>query len=1256
VGALTFSPPFERTAGGGAPAQAISLTALAGLSTTVGASLSFSAALSNPTSLPLVGTPETASGLTGTPSPGTVTWALGDLNKAFTYVWAAAGSSSIRVRAADGTLSNTLPVTIAPAPSPPPPPPPSPTLATLSGSSTATVGVAHTDTVTLDLAADQTYTVTWARSDSATGPATSTIATGQTTATGSSTWGAAGTGRTVDFTISPVLTRAGRPVTVAVSAAPSPPSPPANTGTQTLTLARSTTGTVPVQFGLGWARGDVTDVVCTGLTSYRVEVLRRWADGSVKHARVNGRVALTASVPLTVTASNGTSPTGGSALTAADIQAASPSVTIQCGAIGTLTLSTLLGSPVRTLYSTSEAVECHYWAAIGSTGLHGWVYVRLHADGRMRVRCAVENGYLDNGAGATYSGSAQTYDLTVTIGGVVELATAGYAHYLRAAAYAEGWIGGDPAVTIGHDVAYLRMLSRLVPQYYVFGSPSEGALAALTQTYGVSSSGPQTPSMGNTGYQPSIGLLPNWEAMYLTSGDVRALRCTIAGALSVRNYPVAWREQATRSPVRPSVYPTWSPGGPGVGGQTEDSAGGLTWEIAHHPSAGYLAYLLTADYAHYETMQLQAATAWLYNSVSKGSGTSRVLNNQERAVAWQLRTYGQLCAIAPSADLASGFLADARSLLSYQYSYYAARITSQPADMASKGCLYVYSYAYAPAGIAPWMTDFWVAANGHISELEPLASNADLLTVRNHMYRWVVGRLGVEGDSTAYPFTHGASYSLQVATSASDSAWRSTWGDIYTAEWGLTNSTTTNTLTGSGAGVPTQASYGYWGNLLPALAYAVDHGAPGAADAMERLRSASNWSDITGSGFGDLPGWGVMHKGYAAPAWAPAAGTWANIGSSGLTLVASRPTGWPSSESAGPDQNWCGAVYAPDIGRRGAVVKHGSGHLNDGDPLWGGVWVLDLDAASITGRNVPSSPLIDYSTTFFSHYNSFYESTDSATVGFPYAPHVYNGLALRAAAAGGGDSGVLHRVGVGGGTTTCVHAYDLSSASAPPVRVRDSIATLAASSGGYPATAVDEDAGGYWVMGMNGQGGLSLLGWDGSLIASYTGIQFNEQGYYSLLKIPAPWNCLLAFGQATSGYYGSNSLGMKVCPLVSNVPQGWTTVTQAGAVPTDVRIGGDWSRILRKVVGMIGGGDTAVKTLTLPSPTSLTSGTYTWTDAALTSGDGSPIAQFGINPNNGLPYTNNGSFGRLVEAYHARCLIWWNGVNNRPQAIRLPGM
>lgn len=125
MAALTFSPPFERTAGGGAPAQAISLTALAGLSTTVGASLSFSAALSNPTSLPLVGTPETASGLTGTPSPGTVTWALGDLNKAFTYVWAAAGSSSIRVRAADGTLSNTLPVTIAPAPSPTPPPPPS---------------------------------------------------------------------------------------------------------------------------------------------------------------------------------------------------------------------------------------------------------------------------------------------------------------------------------------------------------------------------------------------------------------------------------------------------------------------------------------------------------------------------------------------------------------------------------------------------------------------------------------------------------------------------------------------------------------------------------------------------------------------------------------------------------------------------------------------------------------------------------------------------------------------------------------------------------------------------------------------------------------------------------------------------------------------------------------------------------------------------------------------------------------------------
>jgi hypothetical protein len=48
---------------------------------------------------------------------------------------------------------------------------------------------------------------------------------------------------------------------------------------------------------------------------------------------------------------------------------------------------------------------------------------------------------------------------------------------------------------------------------------------------------------------------------------------------------------------------------------------------------------------------------------------------------------------------------------------------------------------------------------------------------------------------------------------------------------------------------------------MPAIAYAVDHGAPGAAAAFARLTGASNWNAIATSGFDDLPIWGIVPRG-----------------------------------------------------------------------------------------------------------------------------------------------------------------------------------------------------------------------------------------------------------------------------------------------------------------------------------------------------------------------------------------------------------
>jgi hypothetical protein len=45
---------------------------------------------------------------------------------------------------------------------------------------------------------------------------------------------------------------------------------------------------------------------------------------------------------------------------------------------------------------------------------------------------------------------------------------------------------------------------------------------------------------------------------------------------------------------------------------------------------------------------------------------------------------------------------------------------------------------------------------------------------------------------------------------------------------------------------------------MPAIAYAVDHGAPGASAAWARLTGATNWNTVLQSGFENTPPWGVI--------------------------------------------------------------------------------------------------------------------------------------------------------------------------------------------------------------------------------------------------------------------------------------------------------------------------------------------------------------------------------------------------------------
>lgn len=625
----------------------------------------------------------------------------------------------------------------------------------------------------------------------------------------------------------------------------------------TFQLTSATSGTLPFTVGLGFKKGDIPNVPKLNIVTSQVIVKRRWNDGSVKHAIASGQVALTSGVPLTVNVDSSLIPSGVN-LVAANIATANPSASVKLGTIGTVNLSSLLATPFRTWIIGPEMVEAHYRSAVGSDAtLAVWFYVRLYKGGKIWIRTVIENGYLDK------TTANKNYIPTIIIGGttVYNNAGASLTHYAHTRWTAEGWVGGDPQVTPRHDTQYLKF-AKLVPNYMI-NTPSAIVLNGLYQNYAPNQNGDWTVNMGETGYQAQLGLMPLWDAMFITSlGDPRAYKAVLANAKAINNYAIEWNESGTNLPTKPSNKPNWSLDGADQGGSTNSGAGNLSWENSHHGSGGYLAYIITGDYFYLETMENQVATAylmagavdWTTDPSSPNLGTSRYYNGQTRGYAWCMRTLTQYVGIAPAGD---DIAADYSLLLANNMQH--LKKVKNAVNPAGIGYLYEYdANLYGPGTVAPWQQHFFIQSIGMGSDLEPLADMTIYNEVRDYMYSAVVGILGT---SSGFCFTQASTYTLKTSDgkSGAPSGWFKTWDAVYKATF-TPAPACTNILEGSSGSDPTAAATGFWGNLMPAIAYAVDHKATGATAAWARLTGASNWPAVLNSGFNEVPNWGIVPR------------------------------------------------------------------------------------------------------------------------------------------------------------------------------------------------------------------------------------------------------------------------------------------------------------------------------------------------------------------------------------------------------------
>lgn len=716
--------------------------------------------------------------------------------------------------------------------------------------------------------------------------------------------------------VSPLLgvLSASTALTFGSSAPPPPPPPPPPSpagGTRAFSLLSATGGTaVPFCVGFAFRKADIASG--SGLVSdfgtLQVTPKNYWPDGSLKFAVLSGTADLTGGGSRTITLSAGTS-SSGPALATTNLPSGirTTGVSIGCGAFGTATWSgTDFDSPFATWVSGAIMSSWIYRKAVGSDAhLVAWLEVRLFDSGAVEVLPWIENGYLKV-ASPTNKSATYTFSLGGTVrngggsGSAIDLK-----HHTRtplvSGAALSYWLGADPGITVKHDAAYL-MSTELVPTYYATVDPGDALVTGLPSTYTPLQAGSivyDTDSMASSGYQAPIGLLMQSDVIHLTTtADTYA--SVVRNGYSAGRYGIHYRDENTNKPVRFQDRPNLviadfngfkDNGSSTTGDRTTAATGGNppTWDTAHSPSVGYLAYLITGRFYHLETVQFAATANYLGNGDNAflRTGVSGLVQTsvnawQTRSCAWDWRSKVQALTVTPDSGAGSECRQDlincVEANVAHFYNRYVAT-TNNPFGLILPGENYDGSLNL----VAIWQQDFVTAAFGWSVSMDlPIGTTPK--TNLAAFFQWkaksALITLGQFGESTEWPFQNSSPYVVKIGTAINSASfengtgpWQADTGAMYTATQALTGgneptwfSATYGVLTFEFGPTPDEACKGTFGNRMPALAYAVRHGVTGAKAALYRLISAGNWPGIEAA-FNSRPVWGVKPASGDLPSW-----------------------------------------------------------------------------------------------------------------------------------------------------------------------------------------------------------------------------------------------------------------------------------------------------------------------------------------------------------------------------------------------------
>ncbi len=481
-------------------------------------------------------------------------------------------------------------------------------------------------------------------------------------------------------------------------------------------------------------------------------------------------------------------------------------------------------------------------------------HVRAYADAggtitRARVDFVIENAWAYKAAPRNI-----TYDATLTTG-EQSYQVSDLTHYDHARWHEVLWWRDEPEVYARLNGEYIQATKAV--SNYADVTPTEEFLNSVSTDFPPMENGDQKAYMPGPGAAPGIGPLPRWTSTYIVSTDRRAFAWMLANDDAVGSYGFHYRDAATGRPLDIIEHPyvtiaadSWAHTSRNENWSRDalprcvgDCSTPYVFDISHHPSIGYVPYMVTGDYYYLEEMQFTASYVELWMNAAYRDYEKGHLVGQVRGQAWALRSISDAAFITPDDDPLKGYYTQlmANNLQKYNSEMTNGPEADNPLHVINTSSAVIYDMnGQDNVGISPWQQDFFNWAIGHAAEQG--FEGAKVLL--KWLSEFSIGRMtDWKYNDGGFCWLQAAVYKLQVRAgggapdySSLNRAYMETYPDIYALPcnseemleaWGDGNN-----QAGEMSGYPWSPT-GFPSNFQIGLAMAADSGIAHAEEAWE---------------------------------------------------------------------------------------------------------------------------------------------------------------------------------------------------------------------------------------------------------------------------------------------------------------------------------------------------------------------------------------------------------------------------------------